>query len=158
MIKIWLDVPRRVLKKRLKKSSSDPEIGRYVEELDWTILEHYDKGEEIIRQALDDTGKHLPWHVIDGSDIRARDLEVARLVLAELDRPADPPTLPRRRRRRIPDHLAQVDTTASLPYKKYKKQLTELQLRLHDLSLRCVRRNSAAYWYSRAGTRPAKAA
>jgi len=137
LVKIWLDVPRRVLKKRLKKSASDPGIGRYVEQLDWTILEHYDKGDDIIQEALADTGKHLPWHIIDGSDVRARDLEVARLVLAELDRPASPPPAPRRRRRLVPDHLAAVDTSASLPYKKYKKQLTEQQLRLHDLSLRC---------------------
>jgi polyphosphate:AMP phosphotransferase len=137
MVKIWLDLPRRVLKKRLKKSSDDPAIGRYVEQLDWTILEHYDKGEDIIQAALADTGKHLPWHVIDGSDVRARDLEIARLILAELDRPADPPPPARRRRRKIPDHVAEVDTSASLPYKKYKKQLNEQQLRLHDLSLRC---------------------
>ncbi len=137
MVKIWLDVPRSVLKKRLKASSSDPDLGRYVEKLDWTILEHYDKGNDVIQEALTDTGKHLAWHIVDGTDPRQRDLDIARLVLAELDRPADPPPPARRLRRTASDALGQVDLSASIGYRKYQKQVDKLQLRLHALSLRC---------------------
>ena len=137
LVKIWLDLPRATLRRRLKAAEKAPGLGRYTETLDWTILERYDAIDATIRQALADTGKGQPWQVIDGTDIRARDLEIARLILHELDRPGIKPARAARRRPRIADHLASIDLSARLPYRKYRRQLDALQTRLHGLSLRC---------------------
>lgn len=148
LIKIWLDLPRKEMQRRLKNAERDPDFGRYVEDLDWDIYEHYEAAEPIVEEILADTGRDIPWLVIKGTDTRQRDLTVATTLLEaiedRLDAAAPPPPPAAPQAAEIPDHLAKVDLAAILPYKKYRKTLDKLQVRLHDLSLQARHQKLAA--------------
>lgn len=135
ILKLWLDLPRKAMKKRLKNVQGDHAI--YVEDLDYVILKHYDSAQPVIERLLATSGEVLPWIVLDGSDERARDLAVAETLLQALqqrfDNPPRPPVPAVLATRR--DYLAEVDLAKTLDYEKYRKELEALQLRLHQLSL-----------------------
>jgi polyphosphate:AMP phosphotransferase len=138
VLKIWLDLPKKVMKQRLKAAATDPDTAMYMEALDSEIYAYYDASGPVVQQLLSDTSVAVPWTVIDGSDERARDLAVARAVLTaitgRLDAPPSAPPPPARPQP-VPDHLGSLDLDVKLPYPKYRKKLDRLQLRLHELSL-----------------------
>ncbi len=149
VLKIWLDLPEKVMKKRLHKAGRDPAQARYAEQLDWEIYEHYGASEPLITRLLADTNAPVPWCIVDGSDERFRDLAIAQLIRdrlqAHLDRQHDgarPATAACAST--IPDRLAAVDLTRRLEYADYRRRLDQLQVRLHKLSLKARKRKLAS--------------
>lgn len=143
VLKIWLDLPEKAMKKRLAEAADDPDQARYVEDQDREIVRHYAAATPIIETLLEDSSSHTPWLRIDGRQERSRDLSVARHILqsiqARLERQEadnDAP-LPEGAAAIHPvvDHLAKVDLQARLPYDRYRRRLDRLQLQLHELSL-----------------------
>lgn len=136
VVKLWLDLPRKAMKKRLKRVEGDHAL--YVEDLDYTILEHYEAAQPVIQDLLEESGQAVPWTVLDGSDERARDLAVAETLLRALEQRFDNPPRPPVPAALEPAraHLAEVDLTQELEYAEYRKELEKLQLRLHKLSLK----------------------
>lgn len=135
VVKLWLDLPRKAMKKRLKRVEGNHAL--YVEDLDYVILKHYDSAQPVIQQLLDESSEVLPWIVLDGSDERARDLAVAEALLQALERRFDSPPRPPVPAALAPthDYLDDVNLTKTLDYQDYRNQIDALQLRLHKLSL-----------------------
>jgi polyphosphate:AMP phosphotransferase len=141
LLKFWLHVPRKVLKKRLKAARKDPERAWLVDDTDRNILESYPElmqaAERFVR--LTDTA-HAPWQIVETTDSHHRDVTVARTILAALqDRLAGrvlPPapavvslaTTPAR------GPLDRVDLSTSLPYDEYRERLDALQARFAGLA------------------------
>ncbi|MDJ0928548.1 MAG: polyphosphate:AMP phosphotransferase [Gammaproteobacteria bacterium] len=145
LLKIWLDLPAEAMKKRLDKLHKNPAQARYAEELDWEIHETYDKATPLIERMLKDSSDVVPWQVIDGSDEKARDLAVARLIHEAMEWRLDaangvvadaaPAAVREGDEHPIVDHLANVKLQKTIAYDKYKERLKKFQVKLHDLSL-----------------------
>jgi len=146
VLKFWIHLPKRELKKRIAKA--DAHKGRRswrIEKADRRILEHYDEALPWMRRflRLTDSGDS-PWTVVEGTDDRHRNLTVARELLERLGKhlaarataakPAQPAAKPAR-----PAAAAQpessvldgVDLTSRLEPDEYAERLAELQGKLH---------------------------
>ncbi len=91
LIKIWLRVPKKTLKKRLAEAREADAWRSQTE--DEAVLENWDECQEVAGRVVDGTdGKHAPWLVIDGAQARARTVAVARAIAqvmrARLDLPS----------------------------------------------------------------------
>jgi polyphosphate:AMP phosphotransferase len=141
IVKIWIDVPRKTIEKRLRKAKSDPDIAMLIEAVDWEIYGIADEAEPIIHQAVRDTGTAIPWTIVDDSDENQREIRVAELLLNAIrehevgEQPAFHDSALLKPNAAVNDHLAAADMTAALEYKKYKRKLSNLQVQLHELSL-----------------------
>ena len=135
-LKLWLDIPHKALKKRLKNMDNGHAL--YVEELDHLILEHFEEARELTQRVLDNSAEFVPWTILDGQDERARDVTAAETVLRALNhRLSNPPKPPvPREDRPVRDHLAEVDLGKTVDYDDYRKDIEALQLRMHKLSLK----------------------
>jgi polyphosphate:AMP phosphotransferase len=138
LLKFWLHVPKKVLKKRLQ-SAVEKDSWRIAAEEE-KVHEVYDKARKIVERVLAGTdGPHAPWTVVDGSDRRFRDLSVARHIAgqlrARLDRPASTVReLPPERLRADPHTvLDQLDLGQELDGDAYDRRLDELRDRISDL-------------------------
>jgi polyphosphate:AMP phosphotransferase len=98
IVKLWLHLAKSVQRDRIKKMAKDPLQRWRVTKADKKHLKLYDKfvrsSERAIRYT--DTG-HAPWHVIEATDRRYRELEAGRVILDEMKealarRAAQPPT------------------------------------------------------------------
>lgn len=140
VLKLWLDIPQKALKKRLKKRGKKHAL--YAEELDHLILEHYDAAQDVIDRIMSNTARYVPWTILDGQDERTRDLTAAETILRalnhRLDNPPHPPAP--REDRPVPDYLGKVDLDRSIDYDIYRKELDALQLHMHKLSLKMRKR------------------
>ena len=94
--------------------------------------------EKVLRQT---TTRGAPWHIIEGSSRRTRDLLIAEAIQAsiqyrlERDRP-EGMALPPSSFSDAPDVIAEVDLNTSIERADYDLELQELQGELHTLSLR----------------------
>ncbi len=147
VLNLWLHLPKKELKKRLKKSKKKPAEEWQVHEVDWEILADYDKtisicDEAMVRTSSDDCS----WHVIESTDERYRNLTVAQIILdAITDRLNGESPAPKIQskddsggaaatdaRRGV---LNSVDLSLALEKDDYKKMLNRYQRKLNKLSL-----------------------
>ncbi len=152
IIKFWLHLSHDEQVKRLKKSENDPNTMRSVSERDWKHVELHREFETAAESAIRHTDTaESPWHLVEASDRRYRDLTVGRTVLEVLRKyldadaavqsttkikPTATTALP------IAEHspaatrtvLDQIDLTRSLDEKTYIKELEKWQGRLHQLA------------------------
>ncbi len=152
LLKIWLHLPPDRRKKRLAKARKRPDRVR-LDEIDLELYARYDEARPLIEALLRRTGTAAaPWHLVESSDTRHRNLSVAQEVrdalrrrLAAPPRPAsatpaaspepdEPAAVVGGNHRGI---LASLDLGASLAPDEYKRRLEKLQDRLWDLSLQC---------------------
>jgi len=143
LLKFWFHLSKKAQKKHLKSLEADPENSWRVSESDWEQTKRYDKVVRVSELALRRTSKgHAPWHLVEGSDARYRNLTVGRTLLAalrgRLDGPAEntaasavPPPLPSVDGRNV---IGALDLSLTLSKKSYEKKLAELQGRLNGLS------------------------
>ena len=155
ILNIWIHLPKHELKKRLNKAKKNPEDGWRVHDIDRDMLSEYDRvlpicEEMILRTTSDDS----PWHVIDGTDDRYRNLSVARLVLDAIERARarERPGVEARAEdspgsaaatdvlvERAGEILGAVDLSLALDKDDYKKKLARYQRKVHKLSLRAAK-------------------
>lgn len=150
IIKFWYHLPRSVQKVRLAQLTEDERsywrmaaqyAGRKKEFARFSAL-----GERIIRAT--DTGL-APWHIIEATDARYRDLTTGRLVLHALQRALAQDKAVVGKDDSAPpsplvdaDHatvLDKVDLSRSLPKDEYKKRLSSYQHKLNELSWEAYR-------------------
>jgi polyphosphate:AMP phosphotransferase len=148
MLKIWLHLPPEVRAGRLAEARSQPESVR-LDEIDLGLYERYDEARPLIEGLLRRTSTaDAPWRLVESSDLRHRNLTVAREIHdALLRRLAEPPPsaasadgrspAPAGRDGRI---LAALDLGDELPKEEYKPRLYEVQTRLWNLGVRCRER------------------
>jgi polyphosphate:AMP phosphotransferase len=145
LLKFYLHLPRKELRRRLEKAKKRPDVHWRVDARDWLLDEHWKKAMPLVERTLRRTSlPESPWHLVESSDRRYRNLTVASTILAALQArlaatasPAPLPDVPS-----LPDLdpgasvLGSVDLSATLPEEAYEKSLAKLQPRLRELSVR----------------------
>ena len=139
VLKFWLHLPRKHLKRRMVKAALDQTSSWQVEEADWQTYEYYDESLPCIEQLMRETSTETcPWHVLPGHNKRYRNLHFAETLLNELNdrmagkRPAAAPApadYPK-----PADALSKVNLGKRLGRSDYRKALEEQQARLAKLT------------------------
>jgi polyphosphate:AMP phosphotransferase len=140
LLKFWLHLPEDEQRKRLKDAKKHPDETWNVDRIDAAIVEHFDQAmldaEKVLRHTS--TG-HAPWHIVESTDARSRNLTIARRILKALSkRLGSPDRDPGMQTIEIarPGIEAQrtvldtVDLTSRLEKKPYRKRLEKAQAQL----------------------------
>jgi len=144
VVKLWLHLGRKAQKKRLRKLEKDPRQRWRVTKMDWRYFKKYEKFQRVSEHALRRTSTAgTPWHVVDATDARYRNLTVTRTLLAALEerlaaiarRPAPTP-VPDRPRPTTVNIINQLDLDKTLPDEQYERKLLKWQARINRLSRR----------------------
>jgi polyphosphate:AMP phosphotransferase len=153
LLKFWLHLPKKELKRRVKRAKRDAGAALRVDEIDRELLDAYDDLLPVAQQMLRRTSTgRAPWQVVESTDDRFRDLTVAEGILAALTA-----RLEGKRREpvaalpggAVPDLdpeatvLGTVDLGASLPYDEYKAALLDRQVELRALARRARKKDVA---------------
>ena len=143
ILKFWIHLTKKELKKRLKESKKDPESGWWVDDVDWAIYENHKEVFPPIEQLLETTStSYAEWKIIDGTDGRFRDMTVADSIAAAIRRRLDegPSQVPSAANSvsapanaSIPDKLAEVNLEKSLDKETYQQDLSRYQRKIHKL-------------------------
>ena len=158
LLKFWLHLPKKALKKRLKAASKNPKRAWQIGDADWQIYKQYNNAIRVAEQVVSDTHTDdSPWHLIDSTDTEHRDLTASTTILqtltARLKAAAQAPK-PRRRRRVAPKPSATappmlldtVDLTQTLPREDYRERLQSYQARLHRLTQKAQKHGLSCVW------------
>jgi AMP-polyphosphate phosphotransferase len=140
-VKLWLHLPKKAQRKRLEKLEEDGRIGPD----DWKHFEVYDQFTKVSERALRHTDTTTaPWHVIEATDRRYRELTACKILLAALQRrlAAAPAArkAPAARAAPVPTPAASasilnhVDLSGRLSEREYARQLDKLQAKLSKLA------------------------
>jgi len=170
LVKFWLHISKRELKKRLKAGEKNPEeLWRYRQE-DKTIYKKYASGMAVVETILGKTSTaEAPWIAVESTCRRHRDITVAEAIRSVLRRCLDgddaaaeknaggakqvgatkrPETA---RRAAAPERqhdahtvLDTVDLKLKIDDKRYEKQIVREQARLHRLALKAARKERSA--------------
>ncbi len=144
IVKLWLHLPKAAQRRRLQKLEKD---GRLAPD-DWKHYKLYGRFTKVSDRALRHTHTEAaPWHVVEATDRRYRELAVGKILLAGLTRrlaetatkPASQTGLPllapaRPPRRRTPSLLSLVDMDQSLTDAEYTRALETQQTKLSKLA------------------------
>jgi len=154
LIKLWLHLPKKKFKKQLKAAKKDPELLWNPENTsDGLGVKGYKTTRALIEKVLRRTSVQVPWHVVESSDHRYRDLTVSRLLLDALTRRLDQGKNGAGDTQRMPDlHPARVsydpitildtvDLTKAIPEKsEYQKRLEHWQEEVRRLTFEARRK------------------
>ncbi len=93
VLKFWLHVPKRELRRRLDRAAKHPEKAWWVEEVDRRLHDSYEKAMATVERALRKTSTgEAPWTIVEATDPHWRNLAVGRALLQALERRlAEPP-------------------------------------------------------------------
>lgn len=145
LVKIWLHLSKPAQRKRLKKLAADPHEDWRVTKEDWRMYKRYDDlrrvGEHLIRRT---STAEAPWHIVEATDVRYRNLTVAQRLLAALEGrmaelAAAPPRSPSAPAFLTPapvNVINQLDLSRQMPDDDYKPQLARLQEKVARLTRR----------------------
>ncbi len=155
IIKFWLHLSEKELKKRLKRYEKDELESWRVRKEDWQQLKNYDKYKQLAEEMLVYTSTGVaPWTVVEANCQRWARVKiltqmVARIKAAlaekqislELEKEHIPACHQEQLSPTEPDFLAQVDLNVSLPREEYKRRLKEYQVKLRRLQKEIFERN-----------------
>jgi polyphosphate:AMP phosphotransferase len=144
VVKLWLHLPKKEFKKRVKKARKNDDDGWRLDGIDLRIYDAYDEmlplAEHVLRKT--DPGG-FPWQIVESTDARHRDLTLATAILEALrtrleqQAPAEPPPAPESSgRKSTATVLAGVDLKATVSRSDYREERETLQARLRKLTLR----------------------
>jgi polyphosphate kinase 2 (PPK2 family) len=152
VIKLWMHVSKKDQKKRFKELSSHKDTRWRVTKRDWKYLERYDDFREVSEHTLQRTSTgEAPWHIVEATDERHRNLTVARIVTDALKarlsarKPPVSKTVAPAKVVKISGKslLSELDQSLSVSRKKYEKKLPRLQARLHDLTAKLAEKGKS---------------
>jgi polyphosphate:AMP phosphotransferase len=136
VVKMHLHIAKSLQRKRLAALAGDPLTAWRVTAEDRWAAEHYGRVERVMERCLSATSHSAAeWHVIDGSDPCARELEVGRILLedmragleeAQRSGPQGRPLVSPRPTARLPSHQKGAD----LERDEYEEELAKQQRRL----------------------------
>jgi len=153
-VKLWLHLPKKEQKKCLKKLEQE---GRLAPD-DWKHYKLFDEFTEVSASALRHTDAlHAPWHVVEATDRRYRELTTLEILVNALEKrlkaddaakaaaaknPAPPPAKPPRAKtgRKSDSILGHVNLRQRLTDAQYATQLPALQARLSKLGWAALRK------------------
>jgi len=87
VLKLWLHLPRKERKRRLAGEDSDEDATWQIQDSDDAVLDSWHRWVPLADRLLEATDSPMArWHVINGTQERARNLAAARIVLTGLQR------------------------------------------------------------------------
>jgi polyphosphate:AMP phosphotransferase len=134
VLKFWMHIPKKDLKKRLKRAEKNKDDAWQVEDTDWEVYDIYDAAMPYVETLLEATHtKSCPWQVVESCNDRFRDLTFGKALLEALQQrfaasPAPAPVPPEVGD--FPDALGEVDLSRKLDRDEYKSALRKHQARL----------------------------
>ena len=156
ILKFWIHLPQKEMKKRLKASRKDPNRVWWIQDIDWAIYEHYDEVAKPIEQMIETTNApHAPWFVVEGTDDRFRDLEVTttirNTIQSRLEGESDeakveapPSDATPLAASPAPNVLDKVDLSKSLEKADYHQQLEKYRRKLNRVMRDMCRRRQTS--------------
>ncbi len=144
LVKLWIHLPKAEHEKRLAKASKGRGESWRVDDVDWRICDTYDEMAPVAEELVERSAVGSPWHLVEATDPRFRDVYSAERVLAGLEsvlsreerepEPSGPTpiSVPE------PSVLDGVDLTRTLDPDEYKKELAKQQRRLAKLAARAA--------------------
>ena len=138
VLKIFLHIEKEEQFKRLKALAEAPETEWRVTQDDLWQHREYKRFREAYEEFMEKTGDILPWHILDGSRRKSAVRDAMRLLTDEIGkglsegRYVGEPFEEEFPLIEMP-LLAEVDLSATIDDKKYKKELKKLQARLSAL-------------------------
>ena len=81
LVKVWLHLPEKALRKRIRKLRRDPATAWKVTGMDSKLADRYDRFLDHAEHLITRTGGSSPWHIVEATDERYRELTVGRIVL-----------------------------------------------------------------------------
>jgi AMP-polyphosphate phosphotransferase len=147
VLKFFFHISKKEQRKRLDNLLDSKNTAWQVDDFDLWENKHYDKCYEVYDAFLEDTTtSSSPWYVIDAKAKKWAELQIMETIVAGIDMalknhaltvPLIQNTFPLKK---MPK-LSEVDLSVSVETEKYKKELKELQARLHDLHNQAYRRH-----------------
>ena len=147
VLKFFFHISKKEQRKRLDNLLDSKNTAWQVDDFDLWENKHYDKCYEIYDAFLEDTATaSSPWYVIDAKTKKWAELQIMETIVAGVDMalknhaltvPLVQNTFPLKK---MPK-LSEVDLSVSVEPEEYKKELKELQARLHDLHNQAYRRH-----------------
>lgn len=135
VVKVWIESPEKLLRKRLREAEDTDAEGWVVTREDLLLTK---KSAHNLARSLraQGSGKNLPWKVIQGGEPKHRDLHAGLAIAAQLNqasrrRPAVAAKKPSGRPRGL---LESATAHPTLDKKGYGQQMAKLQARLGRLS------------------------
>ena len=133
LLKLWLHLAKDAQRRRLKELERDGRLGPD----DGAHFKRYDRFREVSERALVHTHEPwAPWHPIDATDRRHREVTCGRLLLDALQRAAAPVerVAPRPKPAALPSRLDTVDLSQRLSDAAYEREMEALRERLSRLA------------------------
>ena len=138
VLKLFLHIDKEEQKERLAALRDNHETEWRVTENDLWQHQEYNLFRETYEEFMEETGKLLPWHILDGTRRRQSSRDALRLLTDAIDEGLekgryvgkpfkeefDLLTMPR---------LSEIDLSPVIEEKEYKKELDRLQARLGEL-------------------------
>ena len=138
VLKLFLHIGREEQKERLAALRDNHETEWRVTENDLWQHQEYNLFRDTYEEFMEETGKLLPWHILDGTRRRQSSRDALRLLTDAIDEGLekgryvgkpfkeefDLLTMPR---------LSEIDLSPVIEEKEYKKELDRLQARLGEL-------------------------
>jgi polyphosphate:AMP phosphotransferase len=85
IVKLWLHIGEKTQHRRLEKLEKDPRQSWRVTKLDWQFFKHYKRFARVSEHAIRRTSTgEAPWHIIEATDWRYRNLTAATVLLEAL--------------------------------------------------------------------------
>lgn len=85
VLKFWLHLPKDEVKKQLKKAKKNPGSEPYIRQEDWKVYEQYEEIIPVAERLVKETSTtDAPWHVVEATDKRYRNMFMAQKILATL--------------------------------------------------------------------------
>ncbi len=144
VVKFWLHLGKDLMRKRFKKLESDPLTAWRVTKQDWKYFRKYDKFREVAERALRRTSTGgAPWHIVEATDWRYRNLTVGRALvdsitkkLGDIAKAPKPERVPDRPKPPKVNLLRNLDYSKAVPEDKYDTRLEKLEGELNRLTRR----------------------
>lgn len=157
VIKFWLHVPEKVLLERLEEAEKHPDREWRVQPEDWAMYEKFEQAQGIVETFIRQTSTATaPWHIVESSDWRYRDVTVSELLLEAVNRrlqAAAKDVSPEEERKDSSDEAAihddtlsvldRVDLSQKLSGDDYEKKLEKQQARLNALAREAHKRGQS---------------
>jgi len=143
VLKFWLHLSKAEQRKRLRELEGDPKTRWRVTKQDWKFSKRYEEFREISETALRKTDTaEAPWHIVEATDKRYRNLAVARTILEKLEEvlerakekpPKIEPDVPKLEK---PNIISRLDFRKRVDEKEYDEKLPRLQGKIAELTRR----------------------
>jgi AMP-polyphosphate phosphotransferase len=150
-VKLWLHISKSEQGSRLKELEENAATRWRVDESDWKHHNHYERFVKNADKALEITGTEAnPWHVVDATRKRDRDLKCMEAILAgmkralknrEVDSKSDVRKSESRSTAPIKSSvLGKADLTKKLTKQAYDSAFKELSVEIEYLSWQCYQK------------------